>query len=99
MSVYKDTVRFDVSSVKDLLTIIIPHFREYPLLTQKQADFSLFEKVVILMGMKQHLTRSGLLLILGLRANLNKGMIIEDILGCIPVIRPTVILPEFLNPY
>jgi len=97
--VYKNTVRFDVSSVKDLLNIIIPHFRQYPLCTQKQADFILFEQVVILMGLKQHLTDSGLLLILGLRANLNNGMIVDGILGCIPVIRPIVTLPATLNPY
>lgn len=96
---YGDTVRFEVSSIKDLLNIIIPHFLSYPLLSQKHADFLLFEKVVRLMAAKQHLTKTGLLLILGLRANLNKGWDISDIPGCIAIARPTFMLPETLNPF
>lgn len=99
INVYRDTVRFEVSSIKDLLTIIIPHFQNFPLLTQKRADFLLFEQVVILMSMKQHLVKSGLLHIIGLRHNLNKGMEIEGVPGCIPVDRPIVSLPDSLNPY
>nr|YP_007475350.1 hypothetical protein H911_mgp01 [Microbotryum lychnidis-dioicae]AGE14564.1 hypothetical protein [Microbotryum lychnidis-dioicae] len=96
--VYKDTVRFDVSSVKDLLNVIIPHFKLYPLLSQKEADFLLFEQVVQLMILKKHLTESGLLSILGLRANLNKGMEVKNIPNCVPVDRPIVTLPDTLNP-
>lgn len=33
VKVYKDTVRFDISSVKDLFNVIIPHFKSYPLLS------------------------------------------------------------------
>ena len=105
VKVYKDTVRFDVSSVKDLYNIIVPHFKQYPLLTQKQADFLLFEQVVQLMAFKMHLTSEGILRILGLfligdqkRANLNKGMEVNDIPNCIPMDRPIVSLPNCLNP-
>lgn len=98
VKVYKDTVRFDVSSVRNLLNVIIPHFKLYPLLTQKRADFLLFEQVVNLMFLKKHLTELGLLNILGLRANLNKGMYIKDIPNCVPVDRPIVTLPETLDP-
>lgn len=97
VKVYKDIVRFDVSSVKDLANIIIPHFQRFPLLTQKRADFLLFEKVVNLMIIKQHLTMSGLLLILGLRANLNKGWNVKGIPGCQPVARALVTIPDTLH--
>jgi len=30
---------YSVQSLKGLTEVIIPHFKEYPLLTQKQADF------------------------------------------------------------
>lgn len=50
------------------------------------------------MALKQHLTLAGLLLILGLRANLNLGFDVSNIDGCIAIPRPDVTLPETLNP-
>jgi hypothetical protein len=37
---------YTVANVRDLENVIIPHFIEYPLLTQKAADFKLFVKIV-----------------------------------------------------
>lgn len=93
-----NTVRYEVSSVTDLLNVIIPHFEKYPLCTQKHADFLLWKQAVRLMALKQHLTLAGLLLILGLRANLNLGFDVSNIDGCIAIPRPDVTLPETLNP-
>jgi hypothetical protein len=73
INVSGSTVRFEVSSVTDLLNVIIPHFIRYPLCSKKHADFILFRQVVVIMSLKQHLTQAGLLTILGLRANLNLG--------------------------
>jgi hypothetical protein len=36
-----NTVIYTVKSIKDITTIIIPHFIQYPLLTQKRGDFEL----------------------------------------------------------
>jgi hypothetical protein len=35
----KPTGTYSVQSLKDLTEVIIPHFKEYPLLTHKKADF------------------------------------------------------------
>lgn len=50
------------------------------------------------MILKKHLTQLGLLSILGLRANLNKGMDVKNIPNCIPVDRAIVTLPDTLDP-
>lgn len=52
-------VIYSVAGIKDLTTVIIPHFLNYPLLTQKAADFVLFQRVVELMTNKAHLTIEG----------------------------------------
>lgn len=64
----------NVYSLEDIITIIIPHFEKYPLLTKKHKDFILFKQVALLMQQKLHLTDAGLLLIINLRASLNKGL-------------------------
>lgn len=43
------TVEFRVSTIKDLTSVIIPHFDKYPLLTKKYFDYMFFKKVVKLM--------------------------------------------------
>jgi hypothetical protein len=43
---------FTVSSLAELTNVIIPHFTKYPLLTQKSADFLLFQKAVEIMLQK-----------------------------------------------
>jgi len=48
----KDSVQYAVTSVKDLMEVIIPHFYKFPLITQKCADFILFKQVVNLMNNK-----------------------------------------------
>ena len=35
------TVEFRVSTLKDIVNVIIPHFDKYPLITQKYADYLL----------------------------------------------------------
>lgn len=70
----KSTGIYSVQSVKDLLTVIIPHFTKYPLLTQKQADFILFSSVVSLINNKEHLTEEGINKIISIRASMTKGL-------------------------
>jgi hypothetical protein len=63
-----------VGDIKDLKNIIIPHFRKYPLLTQKAADFILFEQIVNLMSIGVHLTINGIQQIVNIKANMNLGI-------------------------
>jgi hypothetical protein len=70
----KSTGIYSVQSVKDLVTVIIPHFIKYPLITQKQADFLLFSSIINLINNKEHLNLEGLNKILSIRASMNKGL-------------------------
>lgn len=54
-----DCCDFTVSSLNQILTVIIPHFDRYPLITQKLADYLLFREVVMMMKRGEHLTAEG----------------------------------------
>jgi len=70
----KDIIQYRVSSLKILTSVIIPHFDKFPLITQKKADFILFQKVVNLMNCKEHLTIEGIEKIVAIAASLNLGL-------------------------
>jgi hypothetical protein len=40
---------YSVSGIQDLTNTIIPHFENYPVLTQKAGDFILWKQIIILM--------------------------------------------------
>jgi LAGLIDADG endonuclease len=67
----RHSVSDSVKTIKDITTIIIPHFFKYKLLTPKAADFILFTKVVKLINTKAHLTNEGLHQIINIKASLN----------------------------
>jgi len=56
------------------LACIIEHFNNYPLKTQKHADYLLFKKAFNVVSNKQHLTEIGLHKLIGIRASINKGL-------------------------
>ena len=70
----KIRAEFRVSSLEELLTVIIPHFDRYPLITRKQGDYLLFREIVNMKAQKLHLTSEGLQDIVNLRATLNLGL-------------------------
>nr|YP_010130207.1 LAGLIDADG endonuclease [Clavaria fumosa]QPZ51109.1 LAGLIDADG endonuclease [Clavaria fumosa] len=97
----RNTVRFSVSDIKDLTTIIIPHFYKYPLLTQKSADFILFQQVVELMSKKGHLSMDGLHQIINIKASMNWGIseiVKTEFLSITPVDRPLIEIRNIHNP-
>jgi hypothetical protein len=63
-----------VFDLNDLTRVIIPHFKAYPLLTQKGADFMLFEQIVELMSSGVHLTDDGLQQIVNIKSSMNLGV-------------------------
>jgi hypothetical protein len=77
-SIYKDDTNkmahYEIASINDLTTIIIPHFLNYPLLTQKAADFILFKRIVDIMSNKGHLSIKGLVEIINIKASMNLGL-------------------------
>lgn len=69
----KNLLQYRVQNFKEL-AIIINHFTNFPLITQKFADFILFKKAYELIISKQHLTHEGLLKIVSLKASINLGL-------------------------
>ena len=60
-----------VSSLEQICRVIIPHFDNYPLITQKKSDYLLFKQAVQVIKRKEHLTASGLQTIVNIRASLS----------------------------
>lgn len=97
----KPTGIYSVQALKDLTEVIIPHFKEYPLLTQKQGDFILFSSLVNLIKNKEHLTEQGLDNILSIRASMNKGLTenLKSIFpNIVPVERPIITNQNIKSP-
>jgi hypothetical protein len=69
-----DLIKYQVSSNKDLIRVIIPHFSKYPLLTQKRTDFELFKQVVEMLSRKEHYKMEILQQIVNLKASSNEGL-------------------------
>jgi len=72
----KDSVQYRVASIHDLTNKIISHFVKYPLITQKQADFLFFKKVIELINNK---ALDGLNKIRKIKSCMNTGRIIDRI--------------------
>ncbi len=88
----KNSIIFRVSKIEDLINIIIPHFKEYPLITAKSIDFLLWCKIIDIINKKDHLSSSGFKKILSIRASLNWGLS-EDLKlefpEVVPIVRPS----------
>jgi hypothetical protein len=69
----KDSIQYRVTSHKDL-AVIIDHFKNYPLITQKRADFELFKQALELIQNKEHLTIEGLQKLVAIKASINLGL-------------------------
>ena len=84
---HKDAIHYQVFSFEDI-QIIIEHFDNNPLITQKHADFLLFKKAFYLIKKKEHLTKEGLEQIIAIRASMNNGL--SDLLkASFPNVIPT----------
>jgi len=65
----------------------------YPLITQKLADYIIWKKIILMMQQKEHLTLEGLKKIVALKASLNLGLsdqLKEAFPDVVPVTRPVV---------
>lgn len=68
------TVEFRVSTINDIVNVIIPHFDNYPLLTKKYSDYVLFKLIIKLMLEKTHSTLEGIQKIVNIKASMNLGL-------------------------
>ena len=66
------TLKYEVRSVSDLVTNVIPHFRSYPLLSAKREDFEVFAEVCERMNRGEHLTIDGFALIAEIASGINR---------------------------
>ncbi len=67
------TVKWETRSLLPIRTAVIPHFRRYPLLSGKRADFESFAEICERMTRWEHRTREGLLEIVRLAGTMNLG--------------------------
>nr|YP_009663702.1 hypothetical protein [Dactylella tenuis]QCW06840.1 hypothetical protein [Dactylella tenuis] len=92
---------FIVSSTKDIIKYIIPHFDKYPLLTKKRGDYEIFKKIIELKSNKENLTNDNIQKIVNLKAALNLGLS-QKLKDCfpntIPAEKPIVEIPEYIDP-
>lgn len=68
----RNNVTFVVTSIDDLIKVIIPIFDNCPLRSSKQLSFQIFKLVCFMMQEKKHLTLAGTLIILELSYFMNK---------------------------
>ena len=54
-----NTLKYEVRSIKDLVEKVIPHFKRYPLMSEKNESFQYFSTVCWMMYNKLHLTETG----------------------------------------
>ena len=101
LSKQKNAVKYSVAGIKDLKTIIIPHFEKYSLLTQKGADFILFKRIIEIMNNNGHLTLDGLYQIINIKASMNfglKNIIKKEFSQFTPVERQIICTNSIPNP-
>lgn len=69
----KEIGDYIVSSLSDISSNIIPFFKKYPILGNKELDFSDFSKALNLIENKKHLEESGLNELIKLKHGMNRG--------------------------
>jgi len=85
----KDLVQYRVTSQNpEGLEIIVEHFENYPLITQKKADFELLKQVIEIIKNKEHLTEKGLAKIVSIKASMNNGLS-DELMIAFPNVNPT----------
>lgn len=67
-------VEFRISTFKDLVDVILPHFDKYPLITKNHSDYLLFKQIVLLMLNKEHSTLEGIQKAIAIKSSLNLGL-------------------------
>lgn len=93
--------KYQVGAIKDL-AVIINYFDQYPLSTNKRADYLLFKQAVELIATKKHLSSEGFKELLAIKASLNKGLsdkLLETYPGIVPFPRPLVNPIIISDPY
>lgn len=78
---------YSIQSYRELNSVLIPHFDNYPLLTKKKADYLLFKSAVNMLNNGEHLTDEGLRNLVSIKASMNNGLT-EQLKTIFPNIKP-----------
>ena len=89
-----ESIHYSIQSVENLI-VILNHFDKYPLITQKWADYQLFQQALMLIQNKERLTIEGLSKIVAIKASMNTGLS-DELKAAFPDITP-VQRPNVLN--
>lgn len=65
------TVKFEVRSINDLIEKVLPHFKNYPMLSTKQTDFEKFARICESVSACEHLRIEGFEKIVRLAMEMN----------------------------
>ncbi len=68
-----NTLKFEVRRVEDLVTKVLPHFRDYPLRSRKQLDVIRFTEICELIHIGKHLDRVGFERIVSIAMEMNQS--------------------------
>lgn len=71
--IYPDKVSFNLTSLSDLNSKLVPFFEKYPIRGVKLLDYMDFLKVIRLKRDKAHLTKEGLDLIREIKSGMNRN--------------------------
>jgi len=94
------TLKYEVRSIEALTTTVVPHFRRFPLMSAKQADFENFAEVCEAVNAGRHLTPEGFERIARLAFEMNpsgkRKYLLDQILNALPLPGCTFELPTNL---
>lgn len=89
-----------MTKIQDL-RIIIDHCAKFPLISQKRADYELFQQAFFLIQNKEHLHQDGLQKLWAIKASMNRGLSEElkaAFPSIVPVPRPSPEIPQIYDP-
>jgi len=95
-------VKFKVANSEDL-KVVMDHFDNYPLITQKFVDYQLFKRALDIIKSKEHLSIEGLKKLVSIKASMNKGDLPLSLSTVFPdliiIQRPLTQNQEIKNPF
>ena len=65
------TIKYEVRNVRDLVSKVIPHFEQFPLMSSKQADVERFARICRLVASNEHRVLTGFAAIVQLAMEMN----------------------------
>ncbi|MEX2330240.1 MAG: LAGLIDADG family homing endonuclease [Marinobacter sp.] len=65
------TIKWEVRNLSKIVESVLPHFRRWPLVSAKQSDVELLERICEHMRMGRHREPHGLMVVAGLAASMN----------------------------